>query len=232
MVSLHDGTSRQKPETKAKAYSGIDVFGAGHAFINQSKGFSRQGVLHAVGQKTGFVFAHQHGHAATGPHEVAQVLGLLRVGLRTKHHFDQGHQVRGHEKVQAQHAFGRGQTLRDGTDRKAGAVAAQQGERIGQLGQSGKQGLLEGQLFGNAFHQKTNTGPGHVGQIGHGLHAVGAVGHTEVFQVAADMRTQGLAFGGIGFDHAHLTATTGEHYGNVHAHGAASDDHGAGLKRV
>lgn len=100
----------------------------------------------------------------------------------------------------------------------------------GHLRQLRKQGLLEGQFFRDALDQQAHTGPGHIGQVGHGLHTLGAVGHAQRFEVVAHMGGQRLALDGIGLDHGDLAAATGQHDGHVHAHGAAAHHHGERLR--
>ena len=180
--------------------------------------------MQAVGQKAGLVLSHQHRHAGAAAHVADESLGGGFIGLWPHDHLHQRHQVRRHEKVQAQHARLAGQTLANGADREAGAVAGQ--HRVGgcELHQFGKERLFGTQVLGDAFNDQGHIGPGHIAQIGYGLDVGGTVRQAQRGQRLQRAGSQFIAALGGGVGHRHAATSPRQNHGHVGAHGAGAND--------
>ena len=137
--------------------------------------------------------------------------------------------MRRHEKVQPQHARLRGQALRDGADREAGAVAGQHGRSGCELHQLRKQGLFGRQFFRDAFDHQRSVWPMHLRQGGDGLDLVSSCHQAQRLQTRAHMRHELFALGRIRVRDGNAAAPACEHDGHIGTHGACAYDDSVGV---
>ena len=228
MVPLQHRPGRQKAETKAETHRSVDIFGAGHTLIDQRKGFTRQGMLQPVGEKAGLVLAHQHRHQAAVAHRVAKCFSTSQLAARTEYDFDQRHQMRRHEEMQAIHALLARKPFGNCADREARAVAGQDAVRPRQPFQIGKQGLLQRQLFRNAFDHQVDGRPVDIGQIGSQAKAFSPLRHADIAEALGHMAANAGAPCGIALDHGDDKTAARQHHRDIGAHRSTTDDHGLG----
>ncbi|MCY1300143.1 hypothetical protein D9M70_497020 [compost metagenome] len=185
-------------------------------------------MLQPVGEEAGQVLAHFHRHHRAAAHERDQGIGAAFAAVRAHHHFDQWHQVRRHEEMQAQHAFARTQPGTDRADREARAVAGEHRVRPRAPDQVGEQLLLEFQALGDALDHQVDGLPADLVQRGGHGQACGAFGAADGGQVAAHPLGQRGAARGVRLDHGGAAQGAGQHHGDICAHGAAAHHHRMG----
>ena len=208
---------------------GIDLAWRG-ALQHHALGLARIAFHHAVADEA-VTHSCQHRRLAQGlgqVHDSADGFGR-RIG--GAHHLQQGHDVRGREKVHADDVARTRGGAGDLIDIERGGIAGQHGAGLGHLVQPGEYLLLERHVLEYRFDD--DVGVFQVGVVERGLdqpHALGlvlgrnapALDHGRIRPVdAGEAAIQGLA---AGIDHDDRQAGVGEADGDAAAHGAGADD--------